>query len=230
MKIKATSFIGNITKNEKTGRISLHEIIDNISVYMTPTKLTNTFLYLDFSDIEKEEKVEIEIIDELKNIVFHKELLIEEGFNIKKIINIKEFPIKSIGILSLVIKKQENILMENSILKVDFMKKRELDSDQIKEILDADNLIKRVNIELPMGKEKVYKYQILLDKSLSVDDGYEKFPKNYLLKIDDNEYNLEGYYNHATQLFGKKLPSKDEIRMQKEAIEAKKTMNIIIED
>ncbi len=135
------------------------------------------------------------------------------GIPSKKIISIEKFMVNSRGkyTLDVLEKRVEGLKFIGStdLFVASYPPNRKFTPEEVEKILSDDNVIKSVKTEFKgPGMKKAYKLQLNLDDSLPIEEGYNPFPENDILEIDEQRYDLTGLKRHAQLMFGRPIPKK----------------------
>lgn len=215
--------------NPQNGKIDVGGVFDVITSPMFPLTIPNIIGLLSFDGVNRDTLFEIRINDPEDEILAKVELGIQgqmPGLAAKQIIHLENIPIIKRG------KYTADILEKHGagysfIKTVDFFTamyppKRVFSEDEIKYILEnQDKLITTIKTDYAIpGTDIVKRYQLSIDDSIALEEGYEVFPADNKLEVEGQVYDLEGVRRNILWLFGQEKPTNQETTETEENLEA----------
>lgn len=224
MKLRSveTALRADISQNVPNG-IDALGIFDNLVQPVFPFPVDNIAMILSFAELEGPTMFEIRVnspSDELITKGSFGVLPDEYGYG-RKILNTGSFLVTergkyTIDVFELGADKKLKFLKTKRLFNADYPPKREFSEDEIKEILENENLIRVVKTEfkpLEFANDETVepiKFQISLDKDLPLADGHIALPEDNIIEIKGKKFDMTGMRRHIEWMFGRPIPKVEE--------------------
>ncbi|WP_074017070.1 hypothetical protein [Fusobacterium massiliense] len=217
-----TALRADISQNVPNG-IDALGIFDNLVQPVFPFPVDNIAMILSFAELEGPTMFEIRVnspSDELITKGSFGVLPDEYGYG-RKILNTGSFLVTergkyTIDVFELCADKKLKFLKTKRLFNADYPPKREFSEDEIKEILENENLIRVVKTEfkpLEFANDETVepiKFQISLDKDLPLADGHIALPEDNIIEIKGKKFDMTGMRRHIEWMFGRPIPKVEE--------------------
>lgn len=217
-----TALRADISQNVPNG-IDALGIFDNLVQPVFPFPVDNIAMILSFAELEGPTMFEIRVnspSDELITKGSFGVLPDEYGYG-RKILNTGSFLVTergkyTIDVFELGADKKLKFLKTKRLFNADYPPKREFSEDEIKEILENENLIRVVKTEfkpLEFANDETVepiKFQISLDKDLPLADGHIALPEDNIIEIKGKKFDMTGMKRHIEWMFGRPIPKVEE--------------------
>lgn len=217
-----TALRADISQNVPNG-IDALGIFDNLVQPVFPFPVDNIAMILSFAELEGPTMFEIRVnspSDELITKGSFGVLPDEYGYG-RKILNTGSFLVTergkyTIDVFELGADKKLKFLKTKRLFNADYPPKREFSEDEIKEILENENLIRVVKTEfkpLEFANDETVepiKFQISLDKDLPLADGHIALPEDNIIEIKGKKFDMTGMRRHIEWMFGRPIPKVEE--------------------
>ena len=217
-----TALRADISQNVPNG-IDALGIFDNLVQPVFPFPVDNIDMILSFAELEGPTMFEIRVnspSDELITKGSFGVLPDEYGYG-RKILNTGSFLVTergkyTIDVFELGADKKLKFLKTKRLFNADYPPKREFSEDEIKEILENENLIRVVKTEfkpLEFANDETVepiKFQISLDKDLPLADGHIALPEDNIIEIKGKKFDMTGMRRHIEWMFGRPIPKVEE--------------------
>ena len=217
-----TALRADISQNVPNG-IDALGIFDNLVQPVFPFPVDNIAMILSFAELEGPTMFEIRVnspSDELITKGSFGVLPDEYGYG-RKILNTGSFLVTergkyTIDVFELGADKKLKFLKTKRWFNADYPPKREFSEDEIKEILENENLIRVVKTEfkpLEFANDETVepiKFQISLDKDLPLADGHIALPEDNIIEIKGKKFDMTGMRRHIEWMFGRPIPKVEE--------------------
>ena len=229
MKLRSveTALRADISQNVPNG-IDALGIFDNLVQPVFPFPVDNIAMILSFAELEGPTMFEIRVnspSDELITKGSFGVLPDEYGYG-RKILNTGSFLVTergkyTIDVFELGADKKLKFLKTKRLFNADYPPKREFSEDEIKEILENENLIRVVKTEfkpLEFANDETVepiKFQISLDKDLPLADGHIALPEDNIIEIKGKKFDMTGMRRHIEWMFGRPIPKVEESKENK---------------
>ena len=213
--------------NPQTGKIDIGGVFDAVTSPIFPITIPNLIGVLSFDGVQRDTLFELRINDPEDEILAKIEFGVAgqvPGLSSKQVIQLENVPVVKRG------KYTADILEKNGagykfVKSVDFFTamyppKRILSDEEVQLILaNKDKLIATVKTDYGVpGTDIVKKFQLNIDDSLPIEEGYEIFPANDKLEINGQVFDLEGIRRNIQWLFGQEKPQVPETEETNEEI------------
>ena len=224
MKLRSveTALRADISQNVPNG-IDALGIFDNLVQPVFPFPVDNIAMILSFAELEGPTMFEIRVnspSDELITKGSFGVLPDEYGYG-RKILNTGSFLVTergkyTIDVFELGADKKLKFLKTKRLFNADYPPKREFSEDEIKKILENENLIRVVKTEfkpLEFANDETVepiKFQISLDKDLPLADGHIALPEDNIIEIKGKKFDMTGMRRHIEWMFGRPIPKVEE--------------------
>lgn len=217
-----TALRADISQNVPNG-IDALGIFDNLVQPVFPFPVDNIAMILSFAELEGPTMFEIRVnspSDELITKGSFGVLPDEYGYG-RKILNTGSFLVTergkyTIDVFELGADKKLKFLKTKRLFNADYPPKREFSEDEIKEILENENLIRVVKTEfkpLEFANDETVepiKFQISLDKDLPLADDHIALPEDNIIEIKGKKFDMTGMRRHIEWMFGRPIPKVEE--------------------
>ena len=224
MKLRSveTALRADISQNVPNG-IDALGIFDNLVQPVFPFPVDNIAMILSFAELEGPTMFEIRVnspSDELITKGSFGVLPDEYGYG-RKILNTGSFLVTergkyTIDVFELGADKKLKFLKTKRLFNADYPPKREFSEDEIKKILENENLIRVVKTEfkpLEFANDETVepiKFQISLDKDLPLAEGHIALPEDNIIEIKGKKFDMTGMRRHIEWMFGRPIPKVEE--------------------
>ncbi|WP_319202986.1 hypothetical protein [uncultured Ilyobacter sp.] len=133
----------------------------------------------------------------------------------KKVIDIENFLITERGryTLDLLEKKPEGLKFVQScdLFIAAYPPQRRFSEEEIKKIMDDENLIKTVKTEFrPFGTKESVKLQLNLQRDMVIEEEFTAFPIDDKISLDGKEHDLTGLRRQIEWMFGRPIPKSED--------------------
>ena len=133
----------------------------------------------------------------------------------KKVIDIENFLITERGryTLDLLEKKPEGLKFVQScdLFIAAYPPQRRFSEEEIKKIMDDENLIKTVKTEFrPFGTKESVKLQLNLQRDMVIEEEFMAFPIDDKISLDGKEHDLTGLRRQIEWMFGRPIPKSED--------------------
>lgn len=205
--------------NPQTGKIEIGGVFDVISSPIFPLTIPNMIGLLSFNEVNSDTLFEIRINDPEDKILAKIELGIRgqmPGLASKQVIALENIPVIERGKYTVDVLEKNGagykFIKSLDLFTAMYPPKRRFSEDEIKNILENKNdLIVSVKTDYTVpGTEEIKKFQLNLDETVSVDEGYEIFPADDKIEIAGVVYDLEGIRRNIEWMFGQEKPKQQE--------------------
>lgn len=205
--------------NPQTGKLDLGGIIDVIPSPIFPLVIENLVALVSFSGVESDTLFELRLNDPEDEIMAKIELGIRgqyPGLQAKQVMGIQNVVIQKRGRYTVDILEKNptgyKFVKSVELFTAMYPPKRRFGEGEVEAILSRkEELIVSVKTDytIPTSGE-VIKYQLNLDETMPIEEGYEAFPKDDKLVGDDGTvYELEGVRRNIEWMFGQERPKED---------------------
>ncbi len=206
------------------GSIDIIGAFDNLIQPLFPYPMLNLSIVLTIEGITKPTKFEVRFNSPDEQLITKGEFLpIVDPFGVgKKIIDLEKIMIKDRGVYTIELfeKDGDNVkfLSSQKAFIAEYPPKRKMNEQLISEILEKDDVIKKVKTEFrPFDNpEEIIKVQISLDPSTEVEEGYVACPENNSIELDGKTYDLTGLRRQVEWMYGRPIPKNPEEKEIKE--------------
>lgn len=200
--------------NKETGRIDVRGIFDVVTSPIFPMVVPKMLLVAAFEKIDKKTTVEFRINSPSDQLMGKLEMEIQPvptGMTGKHTLQLEKFPVQERGKYTVdILEKKEQgykFIKTCDMFLATYPPKRIFQKGEVNEILSNPELIQSVKTEYAIpGTDHMFKFQINLDPSKELEEGYEKFPEDDKLVIDGAEHDLTGIRRQLTWMFGRPVP------------------------
>ena len=217
-----TALRADVSQNVPNG-IDALGIFDNLVQPVFPFPVDNIAIILSFAELEGPTMFEIRVnspSDELITKGSFGVLPDEYGYG-RKILNTGSFLVTergkyTIDVFELGADKKLKFLKTKRLFNADYPPKREFSEDEIKKILENENLIRVVKTEfkpLEFANDETVepiKFQISLDKDLPLAEGHIALPEDNIIEIKGKKFDMTGMRRHIEWMFGRPIPKVEE--------------------
>lgn len=205
--------------NPQTGKIDIGGVFDVVTSPVFPLTIPNLIGLMSFDEVNRDTLFELRINDPEDEILAKLEFGVRgqiPGLSSKQVIALENLPVVKRG------KYTADILEKNGagykfVKSVDFFTamyppKRRFTQEEITNIMEnKENLIVSVKTDYSIpGTEIVKKFQLNLDDSIPMEEGYEPFPSDDKIEVEGNIMDLEGIRRNIEWMFGQEKPKTSE--------------------
>ena len=224
MKLRSveTALRADISQNVPNG-IDALGIFDNLVQPVFPFPVDNIAMILSFAELEGPTMFEIRVNSPSDELITKGSfgVLPDEYGDGRKVVNLGGILITergkyTIDVFELGADKKLKFLKTKRLFNADYPPKREFSEDEIKEILENENLIRVVKTEfkpLEFANDETVepiKFQISLDKDLPLADGHIALPEDNIIEIKGKKFDMTGMRRHIEWMFGRPIPKVEE--------------------
>lgn len=213
--------------NKQTGRIDVRGVFDAVTSPIFPMVIPKMLFFAAFEKVDKKTSIEFRINSPSDKLMGKLELEIQPvptGMTGKHTLQLEKFPVQERGKYTVdILEKKEQgykFIKTCDMFTATYPPKRIFQKGEVSAILEKDDVIKSVKTDYAVpGTDKSYKFQINLDPSREFDEGYEKFPEDDKLVVEDKVFDLTGVRRQLSWMFGKPLPKQAEAKQEEQATE-----------
>ena len=205
--------------NPQTGKIDIGGVFDVVTSPVFPLNIPNLIGLMSFDEVNRDTLFELRINDPEDEILAKLEFGVRgqiPGLSSKQVIALENLPVVKRG------KYTADILEKNGagykfVKSVDFFTamyppKRRFTQEEIANIMEnKENLIVSVKTDYSIPRtDIVKKFQLNLDDSIPMEEGYEPFPSDDKIEIEGKIMDLEGIRRNIEWMFGQEKPKTTE--------------------
>jgi len=190
---------------------------DNLFQPIYPFPMQNLAIVVTFEEMEESKGFQCRLNAPDDELITQGDFeIIPDPFGIgKKIMNLEKFLVTKRGKYTMdIFEKVDDkliFLKTYDLFAAEYPPQRNLTSEDIRNILADENLIKTVKTEFqPYGANRPIKVQVNLDKDAPVEEGHLIIPNNDVLIIDGIEYDMTGVRRQIEWYFGSPMPKKED--------------------
>lgn len=205
--------------NPQTGKIDIGGVFDVISSPIFPLTIPNMIGVMSFNEVNRDTLFELRINDPEDEILAKLELGIRgqiPGLPSKQVIALENIPVVKRGKYTVDILEKNGagykFVKSMDLFTAMYPPKRRFSEEEINNILaNKENLIVSVKTDYTIpGTEEIIKFQLNLDETMAIEEGYEAFPSNDKFEIGGVTYDLEGIRRNIEWMFGQERPKTQE--------------------
>lgn len=205
--------------NQNTGKIDVGGIFDVITAPLFPLVLPRVIVFLSFNEVYRDTLCELRINDPENEILAKIEFgLAGQNTDIpsKQIIQLESLPVQLRGKYTADVLEKTGagykFIKSVDLFTAMYPPKRKFSDEEIAAILSKqEELIVTVKTDYIIpGTTVLKKYQLNLDETAPIEDGYESFPPDNKVEIDGTVHDLEGLKRNVEWMFGREKPEPPE--------------------
>ncbi|MDP0487956.1 MAG: hypothetical protein Q7K36_00420 [Fusobacterium sp. JB020] len=219
MKVKSIVVAHRAQMNKQLGgAVDILGSFDNMIQPIFPVPMDHMSIILTIEEILKPTLFEIRINGVDDDLITKGEFRpMIDPFGVgKKIFDLDKFIIPKRGRYTIELfeklgEDKVKFISEHTLFVADYPPQREITPDQVKKILESDDLIKVVKTEFqPFGLDHTIKVQHSLDENIPLAEGYVAIPEENKIVVDGKEIDLLGLRRHLEWMFGNPVPKNNE--------------------